>query len=246
MLGKFPSTTTTTLMKIITILIGLILVLAGFSLPSVIVFADDGSHGVSILSFVSSLSLAIDNHKEEFNDDFDHNQEVGDDVERTVITTGSEAETLSTLPTHPEDNTITGNNDGDPIRGTNNDDTIIGTFLNDRIFGRDGDDTLNGAYGSDTIEGNDGEDTVQGAELDDQIYGDKGNDVLSGGDGNDYISAGDGTDELYSGFGDDTLRGGDGADYFDCGFGFDVVLDYDKSEGDVFTMDCEVVNEVNK
>jgi hypothetical protein len=241
---KFPSTKTMMMIRI-TIVVGSMLVLAGFSLPFEIVSADDGSSDELFAPFVSSVSsVSIDNHHEEFDDDFDHNQDIGDDIERKVITTGLEAETLSTLPTQPEDNTITGNNAGDEIRGTDNDDTIIGTFLNDRIFGLGGDDTLNGAYGSDTIQGNDGDDTVQGAELDDQIYGDKGNDVLSGGEGNDYISAGDGTDELYSGFGDDTLRGGDGADYFDCGLGFDVVLDYYKSEGDVFTMDCEVINEI--
>ena len=241
MLEDFPSITS---IMIITIVLGSILIFGGFSLPFMIVSADDGSNGKFVSSFVSSVSSLIGNHHEDFyNEDFDHEQDLGD-TERRVITTGSGAETLSTLPTHQGDNTITGNNDGDEIRGTNNDDTIIGTFLNDRIFGRGGDDTLNGAYGSDTIEANDGDDTVQGAELDDQIYGGKGNDVLSGGLGNDYISAGDGTDELYGAEGDDTLRGGDGADYFSCGTGFDVVLDYDKSEGDVYTMDCEVINAV--
>ena len=72
----------------------------------------------------------------------------------------------------------------------------------------------------------------------------KENDVLSGGFGNDYISGGDGKDELYGDFLDDTLRGGPGPDYFDCGDGFDVILDYDKAEGDVYTMNCEVINSV--
>jgi Ca2+-binding RTX toxin-like protein len=244
MQGKFPSTT---MKRAMTLVVGLILILmlSRYSLPFIIVSADDGSNGLFVSSYVSSVSsLVIGIDDEELGDDFDHTQDTGD-TERRVITSGSTAETLNTLPTqHEEDNTITGNNDGDEIRGTDNDDTIIGTFLNDRIIGRGGDDTLNGAYGSDTIEGNDGDDTVQGAELDDQIYGSKGNDVLSGGDGNDYISAGSGTNELYGGFGDDTLRGGSGADYFDCGIGFDVVLDYDKSQGDVYTMDCEVVNSI--
>ena len=237
MSGEFPSPTMKVI--IITIVAGSMLLLIDFSFPFVIESAaGDSLNELTAPSFVmSASSLAIGNHDE----DFDHTEDLGD-TERRVITTGSAAETLSTLPTRPGDNTITGNNDGDEIRGTNNDDTIIGTFLNDRIFGRGGDDTLNGAYGSDTIEANDGDDTVQGAELDDQIYGDKGNDVLSGGTGNDYLSAGDGTDELYAGDGDDTLRGGDGADYFSCGVGFDVVLDYDRSKGDVYTMDCEVIN----
>src|SRR5918996_369685 len=205
MLEDFPSITSIMIIKIV---VGSILIFAGFSLPFMIVSADVGSNEKFVSSFVISVSSLIGNHHEDFYDeDFDHEQDLGD-TERRVITTGSGAETLSTLPTHH------------------------------------GDDTLNGAYGSDTIEANDGDDTVQGAELDDQIYGDKGNDVLSGGTGNDYISAGDGTDELYGAGGDDTLRGGDGADYFSCGTGFDVVLDYDKSEGDVYTMDCEVINEI--
>ena len=239
--GSFPSTTA--MMIIITIVVGSILILAGFSLPfAVVVSADAGSNGVAVPSVVSSVSsLVIDNHHEDFN--FDHTQDTGG-TERKVITTGPGVATTNTLPTHPGDNTITGNNDGDEIRGTDNDDTIIGTFLNDRLFGLDGDDTLNGGYGSDTIEGNDGDDTVQGGELDDQIYGDKGSDVLSGGFGNDYISGGDGKDELYGDFLDDTLRGGAGPDYFDCGDGFDVILDYDKAEGDVYTMNCEVINSV--
>src|SRR5919112_516784 len=196
MLEDFPSITS---IMIITIVVGSILIFAGFSIPFMIVSSDDGSNGKFASSFVSSVSSLIGNHHEDFyDDDFDHEQDLGD-TERRVITTGSASETLSTLPTHQGDNTITGNNDGDEIRGTNNDDTIIGTFLNDRIFGRGGDDTLNGAYGSDTIEANDG---------------------------------------------DDTLRGGDGADYFSCGTGFDVVLDYDRSKGDVYTMDCEVINAV--
>jgi Ca2+-binding RTX toxin-like protein len=224
----------------------LILMISRFSLPFIIISADDGSKGSFVSSYVSSVSsLFIGNDdKKDLGDDFDHTQDTGNG-DRKVITTGSTAETLNTLPTTHGDNTITGNNDGDEIKGTDKDDTIIGTFLNDRIRGLGGDDTLNGAYGSDTIQGNDGDDTVQGAELDDQIYGDKGSDVMSGGTGNDYIAAGsETTNEFYGDDGDDTLRGGSGKDFFSCGAGFDVVLDYDKSQGDVYTMDCEVINEV--
>jgi Ca2+-binding RTX toxin-like protein len=210
------------------------------SIPLALLLLLVGMGAVGVL--LPTPSVSADTNIEN-NDDFDHTEDT-DNGERKVTTTGSIAATVNTLPTTHGDNTITGNNDGDEIPGTNNDDTIIGTFLNDRILGRDGDDTLNGAYGSDTIEGNDGADTVQGAELDDQLYGNKGNDVISGGPGNDYLSGGDDTNELYGDDGDDTLRGGDGKDYFSCGTGFDVVLEYDKSQGDVYTMDCEVINSV--
>jgi hypothetical protein len=58
-----------------------------------------------------------------------------------------------------------------------------------------------------------------------------------------YRVGGSGDDELYGGD-DDTLRGGSGKDYFDCGFGFDIILDFDASDGDTHTTDCEVVYEM--
>ncbi len=70
----------------------------------------------------------------------DQEQDLGD-IDRRVITTG-DTDTLLLLPIRPRDDIITGNNDGNEMRDTNNDNTIIRTFLNDRIFGRDGDDTL--------------------------------------------------------------------------------------------------------
>jgi hypothetical protein len=166
-----------------------------------------------------------------------------DDDNREIETETTASEAFSDLPLHPERRTITGNNDGLPIDGTSHEDTIIGTDLNDRISGRDGSDVINGATGSDTIKGNDGDDTIQEAGLSGQVYGNDGNDVLSGGFEPDYLSGGSDNDELYGGDDDDTLRGGSGADYFDCGIGFDTVLDFDPSEGDTHSADCEVVYE---
>jgi Ca2+-binding RTX toxin-like protein len=176
-------------------------------------------------------------------EDFDHEDDVGD-FDRSVETIASSTEEIfSDLPTHPEKDTITGNNDGAEIKGTRHDDIIIGTADNNRILGRDGADVINGAGGSDTVEGNDDDDTIQGAQGDEQMYGKRGNDVLSGGPDHDYLSGGSGMDQMFGDDGDDTLRGGDGADYFDCGVGFDVVYGYDRSQGDAHTPDCEVVLE---
>jgi Ca2+-binding RTX toxin-like protein len=173
----------------------------------------------------------------------DDNSNDFDDDNRVIISETSTSEAFSGLPLKPEKGTITGNNDGTIIDGTSHDDTIIGTDLADTIKGRNGDDVINGATGSDTIKGNDGDDTIQEAGLSGQVYGNDGNDVLSGGFEPDYLSGGSDNDELYGGDDDDTLRGGSGADYFDCGIGFDTVLDFDPSEGDTHSADCEVVYE---
>jgi hypothetical protein len=67
---KFPSTKT--MMIRITIVVGSMLVLAGFSLPFEIVSADDGSSDeLFVPSFVRSVSsVFIGNHHEEFDDDY--------------------------------------------------------------------------------------------------------------------------------------------------------------------------------
>lgn len=166
-----------------------------------------------------------------------------DDYKRTIETLNESSDAYTTKPTHPEKNTITGNNDGDEIKGTRHADIIIGTDDNDRIFGLSRGDLINGAAGADTIEGDKGDDTIQGAGGAEQMFGKDGNDVLSGGNEADYLSGGSDNDELYAGESDDTLRGGSGADYFDCGSGFDVVIDFDRSKGDTHSPDCEVIYE---
>jgi Ca2+-binding RTX toxin-like protein len=153
----------------------------------------------------------------------------------------SDSDALSNRPHEPEENTKTGNNDGDLIEGTSGDDNLIGTFLEDRIRGYKGQDIINGAPGADTIRGDSGDDSIQGGIGADQIYGDDGNDILSAGFEDDYVSGGSGNDELYGFDGDDTLKGGSGKDYFDCGLGFDIIVDLDESEGDTHSSDCELI-----
>ena len=53
---------------------------------------------------------------------------------------------------------------------------------------------------------------------------------LNGNDGNDLLSGGNGNDEL---------TGGKGADKFDCGAGKDKITDFNPSECDIKSTDCE-------
>jgi Ca2+-binding RTX toxin-like protein len=66
-----------------------------------------------------------------------------------------------------------------------------------------------------------------------------GNDKIAGLGGNDKLNGGDGKDLLSGGNGNDELTGGRGADKFDCGSGSDKIIDYDLSEGDIKSTDCE-------
>jgi RTX calcium-binding nonapeptide repeat (4 copies) len=73
------------------------------------------------------------------------------------------------------------------------------------------------------------------------ICGGPGIDILSGGSGDDIIYGGKGNDKLFGNGGDDVLVGGVGRDYFDCGPGKDTIRDFNPSEGDTKTTDCEIV-----
>ena len=59
------------------------------------------------------------------NDDFDHDEDIGE-FDRTVetITTNNDNDIFSLLPTDPEKGTLTGNNDGPEIKGTHGDKII--------------------------------------------------------------------------------------------------------------------------
>jgi Ca2+-binding RTX toxin-like protein len=78
--------------------------------------------------------------------------------------------------------------------------------------------------------------------------GDGGNDVIKSGKGN-YINFGDnqfgsgagGNDKINAGQGDDELIGGSGADKFQCGGGSDTITDFDSTQGDKATGNCEGV-----
>ena len=63
------------------------------------------------------------------------------------------------------------------------------------------------------------------------------------GDNDDNTLKGTSNDDRLKGKnGDDVFRGYSGADYFDCGKGKDAIKDFNPSEGDQKSSDCEKVN----
>jgi Ca2+-binding RTX toxin-like protein len=128
------------------------------------------------------------------------------------------------------------------ICGTEHDDYIIGTEEDDIIIGLHGNDVIMALGGDDIVFAGPGDDTVYGGDGNNQLFGGEGNDNLVGGSGDDLLVGGPGNDRLYGNAGDDILQGGQGADYFDCGDGLDTVVDYNPSQGDVVSSNCENVN----
>ena len=93
-----------------------------------------------------------------------------------------------------------------------------------------------------------------GTEADDNMKGDVeynamnglwGNDQMSGGGSFDSLHGGYGNDQLSSGPGDDLLYGSVGADTFRCGTGNDRITDFNPSEGDTKSNDCENIGYSN-
>lgn len=145
--------------------------------------------------------------------------------------------------------TVSGSDYNDVIKGTSGDkkfsggkgnDTIYGTngYNNDLHGGEDDDkiyagnlsDSIYGDAGNDFIKAGDGDDSIWGDTLgasesdgNDTIYGEGGNDKIYGNGGDDYIDGGLGGDSIKGGTGDDTIYGGDGDDEI-WGEGYDDVI----------------------
>ena len=124
------------------------------------------------------------------------------------------------------------------------DDTRTGGDGGDRMRGGAGADNLSGAGGVDVILGGSGADNLYGGDGGDWIRGGSGDDTISGGDGgdviladagNDTVDAGAGDDIIIDGGGDDTLTGGDGEDTFSFleGHGNDTITDFDTANDEI-------------
>jgi Ca2+-binding RTX toxin-like protein len=130
------------------------------------------------------------------------------------------------------------------VDGTKKSDILLGTGAADDMHGKGGNDVIQARDDDDIVHAGSGDDSVQGGFGNDNIHADDGDDAVFAGPNDDYLNGGKGNDELYAQDGDDTLEGGPGADFFDCGPGFDVVVDYNPSEGDVTNDNCEDVRTV--
>ncbi|MFN3836832.1 MAG: calcium-binding protein [Brevundimonas sp.] len=135
--------------------------------------------------------------------------------------------------------TISGGQSGDVLRGGSGDDAIDGRLGNDRLFGDDGNDVLIGGVGDDSLDGGLGTDTVSyqdnrtlGVTADlaagiasggndsgsdtlfsiENIRGSDFADNLRGDAADNRLDGGAGNDVLFGGTGDDVLVGGSGAD----------------------------------
>jgi Ca2+-binding RTX toxin-like protein len=98
------------------------------------------------------------------------------------------------------------------------------------IEGTDGHDILSGTPDDDKIDSGDGGD---------EAFGESGDDKIKTGKGDDNNFGGQGDDKLNAGQGNDFLEGRSGADKFQCGSGYDTVYNFDETEGDKATGNCE-------
>lgn len=131
---------------------------------------------------------------------------------------------------------IHGNSGADTIEGGQGDDALRGGQGDDVLRGGDGGDQLFGDFGNDFLSGNLGADTLDGGAGSDVLRGGLGNDLIIGGDGDDALSGDLGNDTLVGGNANDSLVGGLGADRFILSDGFDLIADFNPSEGDVLAI----------
>ena len=96
------------------------------------------------------------------------------------------------------------------VIGSNAADTITGDSQGNELRGLDGNDFIYGKNGVDTLYGGEDSDKLYGENDNDTLYGENGNDTLYGGAGDDDLYGGDGTDVFYGGVGQDDMFGGAG------------------------------------
>ncbi len=149
---------------------------------------------------------------------------------------------IGSITTAPISQQSIGANQYIPISGNDQDNYIIGIQGNALVCAKGGNDIVMGLPGNNIIYGGKGDDTLYGAPGLNQLFGEDGSDNLVGSQFNDLLVGGNGNDHLAAGSGDDVLYGGPGSNYFDCGDGIDTVVDYNPSQGDVITNNCEIVN----
>lgn len=156
------------------------------------------------------------------------------------------------------DDTLTGNDAANVLRGMDGDDSVYGGMGGDTIWaggGDTGDDTVDGGMGGDIIAGGAGHDVLVGGMDRDTVFGGTGNDSVvlglwedanadgliqsgevTGGDtATDTGYTGDGDDSLYGSDGDNIIGGGQDSDYID-GLGGDDVIFGGQGQGSDFIL----------
>ncbi len=88
-------------------------------------------------------------------------------------------------------------------------ESVIGTGFDDELTGNDDGNLLRGGLGSDMLHGGNGADTLEAGRGDVRenfLFGEAGNDRIIGGDGRDFIEGGLDRDQLTGGTGSDTFQ----------------------------------------
>jgi Ca2+-binding RTX toxin-like protein len=181
---KFHSTTV-----IIATVVSLLLIFANFSLPYMIVSADDGSKG--------------NNHEDSNRDESSHGSSLYS--RHNVIEAACSPGSIITTDGTDKPDIMLGCDLDDIMYAESASDVIQGRMGNDRLFGDSGDDNLQGGAGGDELYAGRGDDVIfagfeddfiEAGEGDDELYGEDGNDLLEGGSGADYFDCGDGLDVI--------------------------------------------------
>lgn len=100
-------------------------------------------------------------------------------------------------------------------------------------------EVIEGTDGHDILVGTSDDDKIDSGDGGDEAYGNAGDDKIKTGDEGDNNFGGSGDDKLSGGKGNDYLEGESGADHYKCGSGYDTVYNFDETEGDKATGNCE-------
>jgi Ca2+-binding RTX toxin-like protein len=160
----------------------------------------------------------------------------------TGDTPASTESPLNAIQGLPEDDNLSGTENGDLISGDRGNDQIQGFDGSDRLDGEAGDDSLQGGVGNDSLNGGIGNDQMWGLDDSDRIFGEADDDFLCGNKGDDVLDGGDGNDSLWGGKENDWLNGGSGDDYLSGDFGVDTLTG--GNGADTFTLRIQTVNPI--
>ena len=129
-------------------------------------------------------------------------------------------------------NNLTGDGNGNFLRGGQADDQILGGDGADTLEAGAGDDNVLGEAGNDRVSGGTGNDVLRGNAGSDRLFGDDGNDTMLGGGGNDVLEGRNGND---------FMKGDGGVDYMIGGAGVDSM--FGGADNDIFIFSADGAND---